>query len=351
MRQRIHFCTANDSVRLAYAVSGSGPPLVKAAHYLTHVEHDWDSPVWRHWLQGLSANHTLVRYDERGCGLSDRDVDRFDMDAWVDDLQTVVDAAGLDTFDLLGVSQGGAVAIAYIRRHPERVRRLVLYGAYARGRLARARDDAAIHEASMFLELMRHGWGRNTPAFRQVFTTLFMPRGTKEQIDWFNDLQRWTASAENAARFEEAFYQIDVQELARGLPTPTLILHARNDAMIPFSEGRELAALIPSSTFVPLDSENHILLDEPAFRTFLAELEAFLGSEVLPAPFDELTPREREVLELIARGHSNDEIAGRLSVSPHTVRNHINRVFAKLGVRDRAQAIVAAHRAGIGTDP
>lgn len=353
-RQSIRFCRRPDATQIAYATVGDGPPLVKAANYLTHLEFDWESPVWRHWIDALSANHRLIRYDERGCGLSDWEVDDFSLDSWVADLETVVDALSLDRFPLLGISQGGAVAIAYAVRHPDKVTGLILYGAYARGRFHRTSglDDK---EARTLLELMRLGWGQENPAFRQVFTTLFMPDATSEQMRWFNELQRRTTSPKNAVRFEEAFYSLDVTDLLGRLTVPTLILHARGDAMIPFDEGRRLAALIPGSTFVPLEGRNHILLEtEPAWPRFLEELAAFTDAaadrEAIVARDARggLTRRERDVFELMAEGLDNAEIAARLSISPHTLRNHITSLFAKLGVRTRAQAIVLAREAGTG---
>ena len=277
IRQRIRFCSARDGVRIACAEAGEGPPLVKVANYLTHLEYDWESPVWRHWLAALADHHRFVRYDERGCGLSDWDIDDFSVDAWVSDLEAVVDGLGLERFPLLGISQGGAVAIAYAVRHPEKVSHLVLYGAYALGRFTRSTSPEQQQEARTLLDLMRLGWGQDNPAFRQTFTTLFMPDATQVQMRWFNELQRRTTSPENAVRFEEAFYGIDVAELARRVMTPTLILHARGDAMIPFDEGRRLAALIPDSSFVPLESRNHILLEtEPAWARFVQELSVFI---------------------------------------------------------------------------
>ncbi|GAA1771555.1 alpha/beta fold hydrolase [Agromyces humatus] len=355
-RQRIRFCQAADGVRIALAEVGEGPPLVKAANYLTHLEFDWVSPVWRHWLAALSSGHRLIRYDERGCGLSDWEVEDFSLNAWVTDLETVVDSLHLEHFPLLGISQGGAVAIAYAVRHPERVSRLVLYGAYAQGRLRRSTTPEQRQEAFTLLDLMRLGWGQDNPAFRQVFTTLFMPDATPEQTRSLNELQRRTTSPANAVLFEEAFYALDVTELARTVSVPTLILHARNDAMIPFEEGRRLAGLIPESTFVPLDSKNHILVEgEPAWTRFVEEIGAFVdhtptdrgqlgGGDIV----GELSPREHEVLELISLGLSNAEIAERLFISPHTLRNHITHVFSKLNTDTRAQAIVMAREAGMG---
>ncbi len=278
LAQQIRMCTAADGARVAYATLGVGPPLVKAANWMTHLDYDWESSVWRHWLEGLARGRTLIRYDERGCGLSDWEVDRFGMDAWVDDLETVVDTVGLGRFPLLGVSQGAAVAIEYAVRHPDRVSRLVLAGAYARGRLARASTPEQRQEAALDIELARVGWGRDDPSFRQVFTHQFLPEGTREQWDAFNELQRRTTSPANAVRFLEAFSRIDVSAAAPLVACPTLILHGRWDHRVPFASARELAALIPDSRLVPLDSRNHIMTSvEPAWPVFLDEVERFLA--------------------------------------------------------------------------
>lgn len=275
-RQSISFCRAPDGTRLAYAVSGAGTPLVKAANWLSHLEYDWESPIWRHWWDGLSRNHRLVRYDQRGCGLSDWDVDTLTLDAWVDDLAAVVDAAGLDQFDLLGVSQGGAVAVTYAAKHPERVRRLVLYGTYSQARRARARTDEDVAVADLQIELARVGWGRDDPSFRRVFAMQFMPNASYELWDQFAELQRRTTSPENAVRFLTSFSVLDVRDVAPMVKAPTLVLHARDELRVPLEEGRRLAAAIPGSRFVTLDSANHILLaDEPAWPRFLDEVEAF----------------------------------------------------------------------------
>ena len=279
LQQRIRFCRTADGVTLAYATTGSGPPLVKAANWMTHIDHDWHSPVWRHWLVDLSRHHQLIRYDERGCGLSDQEVPEQTFEAWISDLESVVDAAGLERFPLLGISQGGAVAIAYAARHPERVSHLVVYGSYAQGRLARASSEEEVRMHRLQVDLARNGWGLDDPSFRQVFTAQFMPEGTRELWDAFNELQRQTTSAENAARVLDIAGSIDVVDLAPRVQAPTLVLHARNDHRPPFSQGRLLASLIPDSRFVALDSKNHILLgDEPAWPVFLAEVEAFLAT-------------------------------------------------------------------------
>ncbi|MGD2079086.1 MAG: alpha/beta fold hydrolase [Chloroflexota bacterium] len=278
MDQHIHFCKTQNGVQLAYATIGHGPPLVKAANWLSHLEYDWHSPVWRHWLEGLAESHQLFRYDERGCGLSDWDVDDFSLEAWVQDLETVVDAVGVQRFPLLGISQGGPIAITYAVRHPERVSHLILYGSYVRGKLHRNLPPEKVQEVEMLGELIRLGWGQESPAFRQVFTTLFIPEGTPEQWSWFNELQHVSASPENAYRIYEGFNYLNVSHLAPKVVAPTLILHAEGDGRIPLEEGRRIASLIPNARFVPLKSNNHILLRaEPAWEQFLSQVRDFLG--------------------------------------------------------------------------
>lgn len=356
MEQQVHFCRSADNVRIAYATSGKGPPLVKAANYLTHLEHDWNSPVWRHWMQGLSETHRLIRYDARGSGLSDWDVKTYNMDAWVRDLEAVVAALNLDRFPLLGISQGAAVCVAYAVKHPERVTHLVLYGGYARGRFHRDLDRQGQLEAEALINLIRVGWGQENPAFRQLFSTMLMPDADMEQMASLNQLAQISATPENASRMERSFYKIDVRDLAPKVAAPTLVLHSRQDASIPLEEGRLLASMVPGSRFVQLESRNHILVEqEPAWSRFLAEIRNFLGEgvvEKVPHPpseiFPELTPQERLTLELIALGLDGQQIADRLVVSPKTVRNYTSRIYAKLGARNRGQAIVLAREAGFG---
>jgi pimeloyl-ACP methyl ester carboxylesterase/predicted ATPase len=278
MEQQIRFAASPDGVRIAYATVGTGPVLVKAANWLSHLEYDWNSPVWRHWLAGLSGRHTLVRYDRRGCGLSDWDVKDMSLEARLQDLETVVTAVNLDRFALLGLSGGGSVAMAYAVRHPERVSHLILYGCYARGRLKRELTAEQIEELKTLRQVMQIGWGKPNAAFRQVYTTLFIPDGAPEQIHWFNDLQRISTSPDIAVRIVMADWSDDLTELARQVAVPTLVLHAREDAVVPFEEGRRLAALISGAQFVPLESKNHILLEsEPAWQRFVAEVHHFLG--------------------------------------------------------------------------
>ncbi|MBO9724871.1 MAG: alpha/beta fold hydrolase [Novosphingobium sp.] len=278
--QQVRFCMANDGTGLAYSSVGSGPPLVKTANWLNHLEHDFDSPVWQHWIRNLTQYRTLFRYDERGNGLSDWNVHDIGFEAFVDDLSSVVDAAGLETFDLFGVSQGCSVAIAYAVRNPDRVRKLVLYGGYALGwELRDTPDEVAMRRA--MVTLTGTGWGRNNPAFRQMFTSLFFPDMPPHAADWFNELQKVSASPENAVRLQEAFGKIDVQDMVPRVVTPTLVLHSDKDAVIPFSSGRSLAAAIPHSQFVQLDSLNHLVLeDEPAWLRAASAIRTFLETEI-----------------------------------------------------------------------
>jgi pimeloyl-ACP methyl ester carboxylesterase len=276
LQQEIHFCTTPDGARIAYAEVGEGPPLVKAANWLNHLEYDWQSPIWSHLLQELAAEHRLVRYDARGNGLSDWEVDDISFDAYVRDLESVADAAKLDRFALFGISQGCAISIAYAVRHPERVSHLALYGGFARGRRRRG-SPQGIAESEALITLIRQGWGQETPAFRQIFTSLFIPGATVEQIQWFNDLMRISASPENAVRLRRAVDEIDISDLLPRVRVPTLVLHCRDDAVQPFDEGRRLAAGIPGARFVALEGRNHLILEsDPAWNRFVNEVKAFV---------------------------------------------------------------------------
>jgi class 3 adenylate cyclase/pimeloyl-ACP methyl ester carboxylesterase len=275
MTQEIKYCRASDGVRLAYATVGQGPPLVKSANWMNHLEYDWESPIWHHLLEGLARNHTLIRYDARGNGLSDWDVDELSIEAWVGDLETVVDAVGIERFPLFGVSQGCAISIAYAVRHPERVSHLILYGGFALGRGKRSPRE---HEQTKAMgTLMRLGWGMDSPAFRQMFTSLFIPEGTKEQADWFNDLQRKTTSPECAARYLEVVANLDVRDLLPQVQVPTLVMHVRGDLVAPIDTGRQIAAGIPGARFIALPGQNHLFLKhEPATARFFEEINLFL---------------------------------------------------------------------------
>jgi pimeloyl-ACP methyl ester carboxylesterase/DNA-binding CsgD family transcriptional regulator len=346
MQQTIRFVKSADGVRLAVATSGSGAPLVKSANWLSHLEFDWQSPVWRHWFRFLSTGRQLIRFDPRGCGLSDWDAEDLSHAAQVADLEAIIEASALDRFALLGVSQGGAACIEYAVRHPERVTLLVLYGCYAEGWAQRGQESRRHGEA--LIELIRQGWGQENPAFRQLFASLFIPDANQEQIRWFSDLMRTTTQPEIAARILESFGEINVRALLPRVRVPTVVVHARGDARIPFEQGRLLASEIPDARFVALESRNHILTEsEPAWARFCETFDDCLGPAA-PVPttdgadLSELTARENAILKLVAQGEANGEIAKRLFISEKTVRNHLTNIFEKLGVDSRSRAIVMA---------
>jgi pimeloyl-ACP methyl ester carboxylesterase len=248
---------------------------VKSGNWLNHLEYDWESPIWRHVLRGLSRRHTLVRYDARGNGMSDWDVETLSLDAWVTDLETVIDAAGVERFPLLGISQGGAVAVSYAVRHPERVSHLILYGAFALG--GRKRSSVEKETRDAMTTLIRVGWGADNPSFRQIFTSQFIPEGTHEQAEYFNELQRKTTSGECAARYFNVVGDFDVTDILSKVKAPTLVMHVRDDQRVPFEAGRELAAGIPRARFVALPGRNHLFLEhERASDRFFEELTLFL---------------------------------------------------------------------------
>jgi pimeloyl-ACP methyl ester carboxylesterase/DNA-binding CsgD family transcriptional regulator len=347
-KYQTRFCTAPDGVGIAFAIDGEGPPLVKAGNWMTHLDYDRKSPVWRHWVMELSRGHALVRYDERGCGLSDRQFDGTPtLDTYVGDLAVVVDAAGLERFALFGVSGGGPTAIEYAVRNPERVSHLVLYGTYTRGRYRRGESET--EQSRLLIDLMRVGWGGAVPAFRQVFSEFFIPSAREEQKRWYDEMQQVSSSGEMAARLWLSNTQIDVTDTARRVTQPTLVLHARHDLAVPYEEGRRLASLLPDTRFVTLESDNHILQQgEPAWEIFLAEVRAFLGDDGRTPPIagelSELSEREHEVLDLVAAGMSNEQIADRLFLSTRTVERHLSNIYAKLRLSGKAARAAAAAR-------
>ena len=351
--QRIRYIRTPDDVRLAWAEAGEGKTLVKAANWMTHLAFDWESPVWRHWMEFFTDNFRFIRHDERGCGMTDWQVTDLSFDRWVEDLETVVEAAApAAPFALLGISQGAAACIAYAAKYPERVSHLILYGGYARGSFHREDEDHARLYRAM-IDLVRLGWGSDNPVFRQVFTSRFVPGASDEQIGWFNELCRKTTSPETAARLLETRAEINVLPLLEKVNTPTLVIHSRDDNVISITEGQILAANIPNAEFVELDSKNHVLLkDEPAWEHFCNAILEFTGIKSSKygedSAFTSLTPREREVLTLIAEGFGNAQIASQLSISEKTVRNHVSNLFDKLGVWTRAQAMVFARDRNFG---
>jgi len=345
-RQRSQYVTASDGVRLAWADAGEGPLVVKAANWLTHLEFEWESPVWRHWMRFFSEHFRFVRFDERGCGMSDWNVGDLSLDRWVSDLDTVIEAAKPNgPVVLLGISQGAAPCIRYAAQFPERVARLILYGSYARGSSRRGTVRSE-QEYRAMVDLARFGWGKDNPTFRQIFTSRFIPGGSDEQIRWFNDLCLKTTNGDLAAQLFEARAVVDVTGILDRINTPTLVLHARNDEVTPIDEGRLLAAGIRGAEFVELDSKNHILLEhEPAWDRFRQAVLDFAKPDVRTSEdpaFGALSTRERQILALIVDGRSNADIAERLGISEKTVRNHTSNLFDKLGVWTRAQAMVFA---------
>jgi pimeloyl-ACP methyl ester carboxylesterase/DNA-binding CsgD family transcriptional regulator len=359
MNQHIRFCKATDGVQLAYAVTGEGSPLVMSSSWLTHLEQQWRSLAWRPWLDAFASEHKTLRHDSRGCGLSDRTTKNLSFETWVRDLECVVEAADFRRFALVGTCWGGPIAIEYAVRHPERVSRLILYGTYAQGRLRRTSSPNEVDKARVWGDLTRIGWGQEDHDFVRVWASLFQPGGTPAHVRSWCDQQRAATSADIAVRLFEAGWNIDVCEVARKVRCPVLIVHPERDVVAPIEQGRLLARLIPDCRFVQLDTENHMpLADEPAWSQLVAHVRSFLAepdriraappSNGNAIPLEELTPRERAVLEGIAEGLNNAEIAASLQLSEKTVRNHITRVFDKLCVEQRCQAIVLAREAGLG---
>jgi pimeloyl-ACP methyl ester carboxylesterase/DNA-binding CsgD family transcriptional regulator len=343
--QEVRFCRAPDGVRIAYAVHGHGPPLVVDSCWLSHLQYDWQSPVWRHFLDDLGAIFRVIRFDERGYGLSDWEIGQYSLEARITDLEAVAESVGLGRFVLLGMSQGGPVAISYAVRHPDRVTRLVLFGTWA----AQARTAADRELLETFLAMTRVGWARPDPLFRRVFTNLFIPGASEEQMRWVDALQQMSTSADNAVRLRAERQEIDVTDLLSQVTVPTLVLHARGDVMVSFEEARLMASSIPGARLVPLESQNHILLaGEPAWRVFLHEMAAFAEPDraVPPAavrerPLAVLTRRESELLRLAASGLDNGQIAETLTLSVRTVERHLSNAYLKLGVSGKAARAAA----------
>ncbi len=347
--QDIRFCRGAGGVRLAFAIHGAGPPLVVVSCWLSHLQHDWQSPVWRHFLDGLGGVATVLRYDERGFGLSDWAVDDFSLEARLEDLEAVIAAAGFEQFALLGMSGGGPVAISYAARHPDRVTRLILYGASTAGFLPRTPEEEG--EEAAYQALIRAGWAREDPRFRRVFTTTFIPDATDEQMRWLDDLQRMSTSTENAVNSRLARQRADVRPLLPKLKAQTLVLHAQGDLAAEFESALEACSLIDGARLVPLDSANHILLaDEPAWQVFLREVESFMAPDAARraaggatgAATAGLTTREREIVRLTANGLTNAAIADHLTLSPRTIERHLSNAYLKLGVSGKAARTAAA---------
>jgi pimeloyl-ACP methyl ester carboxylesterase/DNA-binding CsgD family transcriptional regulator len=348
--QDIRFARSADGVGIAYAVHGSGPPLLIDACWLSHLQFDWQSPVWRHYLVELGRVATVIRYDERGHGLSDRGVTDHSLEARVADLEAVADDAGLDRFALLAMAQGGPVAIEYAARHPERLTRLAFYGSFAGACAPTAQDEVDLFEAMG--ALIKVGWAQPRSEFRRVFTSLMIPGATQEQMRWVDDLQRMAVDAETSLLARAQRQVTDSSPRMAELALPTLVLHSRGDRMQEFQRARELAAGIRGARLVALESSNHIVLeDEPAWPVLLRELTDFIAAdrEAAAAEVTEdlasvLSPRELDILELAAAGHDNDAIAAELVLSVRTVERHLQNAYAKLGLHGRNARTAAVAR-------
>jgi pimeloyl-ACP methyl ester carboxylesterase/DNA-binding CsgD family transcriptional regulator len=345
--QQVRFCRAPDGVRIAYAVHGEGPPMLVSTCWLSHLQFDWESPVWRHFLVDLGRFATVIRFDERGHGLSDWDVTDHGLEARIGDLEAVADAAGFERFALMAMAQGGPVAISYAARHPDRVTRLLFYGSYSRATYGLSQDELDLEDA--FGQLIRVGWARPDSTFRRVFTSLMIPGASERQMQWLDDLQRVATSASTAYASRLQRMTADADDLLGELSVPALVMHSTGDRMNGFAHARRLASGIPGAELVPLDSENHILLeDEPAWPVFVDAVRRFLAGDGHAAPServeDVLSPRELEVLRLVAAGRDNVDVAAALHLSIRTVERHLQNAYAKLGVSGRSARVAAAAR-------
>ena len=353
-RQEIRFCRAPDGVRIAYAVHGSGPPMVVDSCWLSHLQYDWQSPVWRHYLAEWGRDHTVIRFDERGHGLSDRGVTDHSLEARLGDLEAVVEDAGLDRFSLQAMAQGGPVAIAYVAKHPERVSRLVFYGSYS-GQQSKDPTEAEMNDT--LDALIKVGWARPDSAFRRVFTSPMIPNATEEQHTWLDELQRVSTDADTARSSRRQRLAADSSALLGELDLPTLVIHSRGDRMNDFEEARYLAAGIDGARLVALESDNHIVLeDEGAWPVYVAELRDFLAPDRSPTAspstvpavgtetIGQLSTREVEILRLASTGLDNDAIARELTLSVRTVERHLSNIYAKLDLHGRSARAGAVAR-------
>lgn len=345
-RPRVRFSTGDDGTRIAWSMHGSGYPLVRVGTVMTHLLLDWESSVWRHWLDDLGARFTYIRYDERGCGLSSRDPEELSVDAWLGDLHGVIESTGLDRVALMGMSHAAALAIAYAARHPDRVSHIVSLGGYAAGGSAAGRPADQVEGSRVFEETMRVFWEDPDLFFQRAWSLSLIPGGSPHDVVGMEDLMRRSSTGEVAARIFAVRDGMDVRDLAPSVETPTLVAHARRDHVVLFDNALELAGLLPNASLLALDSENHLLLREPAWDRFVSELSRFI--DVVPTiaadPSTPLTDRERSVLRLVAEGLSNDAIAEQLALSTRTVERHLTNTYRKLGVFGRSARAAAAAR-------
>lgn len=353
-KREIRFVATADGVSICYARTGSGYTLVKAANWMTPLEHDWQTPAWGPWLNALSRRYTVIRYDPRGSGLSDRNGQDASLETFLADFEAVANTTNGHRFAILGIGQGGAVAVAYAARHPERVSHLVLTGAYVRGSLRRDTSAKSRDTLEAMVKLVELGWGQDNPAFRQFFATHIFPDATSAQLHAVCEMQRISTSPEYAARLLLEWSNYDATAFLPHVRCPTLVMHCRGDSRVPIEEAQFIAASIKDARFLPLDTRNHVPLpQEPAFGSMIAAMEDFLPHQFEDtanrSEFGLLTPRQREILTQVARGLDNREIAQSLGLSEKTVRNNSANIYDKLGVSKRAQAIVRARDAGLGS--
>jgi pimeloyl-ACP methyl ester carboxylesterase/DNA-binding CsgD family transcriptional regulator len=352
LKQQVRFCSSADGTRIAYAVSGKGPPLVLSFGWPTHLEFQRRNHSHHPLVGMLSQRYKVLRYDMRGCGLSDRNAPEFSFDAWLDDFEAVVVASGIDRFPIMGIGTGGVIAIEYAARHPEKVSQVLLLGAFARGRLRRDGGLREIEIANLRYDMAHMGWSTDSHALLQAFVTAWQPGGSAERIRYWCELQKVASTGDNAVRMMQIADNVDVTASARRIQCPTLVIHADRQRVVPIEEGRYCASLIPNARFVQIESENSTLSEnEPAWVRLQEELAAFIPAHVdtrLQEPFSLLSSRETEVLELIAQGRDNAQVAASLNLSEKTVRNYITCIFAKLEVENRSQAIVLARDGGFG---
>jgi len=348
--QQIRFCTSRDGTRIAYATCGTGMPLIWVAHFVHHLKFDWDSPVWRPWISLLARRHTLIRYDFRGTGLSDRDV-AFSSEKLAEDFEAVVRASRVDCFALFAMAGGARTVMPYVVNHPDRVTRLVLYGTSPSGPLTGRALPEQIEDVQVLFKAMERGWPQEIPGYGTFFADLHIPDATPVQSRSYNELLRLTTSPANAVRLLRTLAETDMRDLLPQVRCPTMVMHSRQSIGLRFDDGREVAALVPNARFVPLESRHHILLEsEPAWPQFIAEIEAFLSTseKAIESSIDDLTSRERHILEFVAQGLTNSQVSGRLAISEKTVRNHVSAILSKLGAASRAQAVAMARDAGFG---
>jgi pimeloyl-ACP methyl ester carboxylesterase/DNA-binding CsgD family transcriptional regulator len=349
--ESIRFCTSRDGTRIAYAVSGNGPPIIRLAGLFTHLEFDRESPIWRPWLSALGKGRQLIRYDARGSGMSDCDGVQFSFEHYIEDLEAVAAAAGLHRFALFGIGGPAALAVAYAARHPEQVTHLILHAAFTKGRLARAATAQEVEEIELVLKLASMGFSDEDPSRRQMVTSQFLPDGTAEQLKDFGDLLRVTSTAHNTAEFLRAWYTTDIRTSLPRVRCPTLVLHPRAGFRVPLEEGRLVAQSILHARLVPLRTRNTYLPEnDPAWPRVIAEIDDFLPVASEPKStgslhLDKLTAREKEVFGAAAQGLGNKAIARRLGITDKTVRNHLSSIFRKFDITNRAQLIVKAHAA------